>query len=200
MIRKLFYFFCLAALYSMCSCTDHIYSNLAKGVNFKQYKTYALIPDADTTHNGNRINDEIIRRGLTQDVSDEMTLRGFKLDTAHPDLLVLVHAVITRKDDTVRVPIYSSYPYYYTGVYIGPWYPWYYSGYYTIPDVVGYNMQKVTYVDGSIVIDVIERSSRKLIWRGWTEENEFDPGMLTNQIRHKITRIFDAFPVQARYE
>jgi len=189
-------FFGMLILYS---CAENIYSDSVKGTNYNQYKTYALIPDADTSHKDGRINNDEVNYSIKQDVSDEMALRGFKLDTIHPDLLVLVHTFLKQMKDTVRTPLYSSYPYYYPGVYIGPWYPFYYPLYYTIPNVIGYNIHPVTYDEGSIAIDVIERTTNKIVWRGWAEENEFDPDKLTNEIRHKVSQIFNKFPVKVKY-
>lgn len=178
------------------SCaTPNVHSDVAKGVDFKKFHTFAWLPDADTAHHGSIPNKDAVIKAVHNSVNDEMVKRTYKIDTLKPDLLVLVHTRFETKQQTVQTPVYSSYPYYYTGLYVGPWYSYYYPGYYDMPFVVGYDIHNVNYTEGNLIIDIIERSTRKIVWRGWTTEDYAAPGDFETDIKTKVHQIFRKYPV-----
>src|SRR3989442_11548103 len=95
---KLNFFFALFFAIICSACSEHIYSSMTKDANLKKYKTFALLPDIDTCHKSICVKDTKITRSIMQDVTDEMMLRGYKLDTVNPELLVLVHTLLVKKE------------------------------------------------------------------------------------------------------
>lgn len=188
-------FFSIAGVALWSCATSDIHSDKAKDVDFKQFHTFAWLPDADTSHHGHIPNQEAVISIIHKYVNDEMVKRNYKIDTLKPDLLILVHTRFENKQATVQTPVYSSYPYYYSGFYVGPWYSYYYPGYYDMPFVVGYDIHNVNYTEGNLIIDIIQRSTKKIIWRGWTTENYADPTDFEDNVKQKVHRIFRKYPV-----
>jgi len=63
--------------------------------------------------------------------------------------------------------------------------------------VVGYNTQQVPYTEGTLVIEVIDRKTNQLVWKGWsvgTLNNEED---LEQQLPKDIRKIFTKYPVKS---
>lgn len=178
------------------SCTTvNVHSDTAKDIDFKQFHTFAWLPDGDTAHHGRIPNQDAIIRSVHNHVNDELVKRGYKIDTLKPDLLVLVHTRFENKQQTVQTPVYSSYPYYYPGFYVGPWYSYYYPGYYDMSFVVGYDIHNVSYTEGNLIIDIIQRSTKKIIWRGWTTEDYADPAGFEDNIKQKVHQVFRKYPI-----
>ena len=189
----------LFALIFFSSCQSyHIYADKAKDIDFANYKTYAWLPDVDTGHGKLLMDNEILRQNIHKAVNAELPRHGLTLDNLHPQTLIIVHTRFEKREEIVRTPLYSSYPYYYTGVYIGPWYPYYWGGYNTISSINGYDIQQVDFTQGSIVVDIIDSKTRKLLWRGWTEEDFYKPADFDQTVNGKVRGIFRKYPVKAK--
>jgi hypothetical protein len=183
-------------VWSGCSST-RVHSDQVKDVNFSAYKTYAWLPNGKDTTSKTILNSEITYQNLRQAADREMAKRGYTLDAQNPDLLLLVHTMFEKRQELVQSPLYSSYGYYYPGFYTGTWHPYYYGGYYNVPYVAGYDIREVTYTEGTVIIDVIDRKKNNLIWRGWSEERIHDYGDV-NELYKNVEKIFKKYPVKAK--
>ena len=120
-----------------------------------------------------------LNASLMKSVNDEMYERGYKLDTEDPDVVLVLHTMIETKTEVVETPIYSTYHYYRPGFYNGFYggFPYnsyygsggYWPGYTSIQQVVGYDIETVQYKEGSVVVDMIDKQTKNIVWRGWTE-------------------------------
>jgi Domain of unknown function (DUF4136) len=153
MIKHLRLVGCLAVIISAWSCEPafKVSSDYDKNVDFKQYKTFSL-------YTAEGINDAISK--LNQDrifaaIRSEMVKKGFQEATSAPDVLVNTIAIL--KD---RVSVSSNTNYYGYG---GSYRPYYWGG----TGSSGYTTYDVNhYKDGSLIIDVIDAETKKLIWQG----------------------------------
>lgn len=125
-----------------------------------------------------------------------MAVRGYSINVENPDLLILTHTMFQEREEYVRTPVYSSYSYFGPGFYAGPWYNYYYLGYTSIPQVVGYDIEKIDYVEGRIVIDIIDRKENKVVWRGWSKGEKDDPKEVQEDLKETIDEIFEEYPVK----
>jgi len=151
-----------------------------KSVNFDQYKTFAL-------YNSDSIHDAISplnQQRIIKAVKDEMVKKGFQENTSNPDVLVNITAVLQN-----RVAVSSSTDYYGYG---GMYRPYYWGGGMG-SSTTNYNVQH--YKDGSLIIDVIDANSKKLVWQG-TGNKEIDkPAKDPDTIIPKaIASIMESFP------
>lgn len=195
-MKRIFYLCCLLVLGLSQACTTTtVSSDYAKGTDFGKYKSYAWLPDIDTTHQKPLWDNDIFRQNLHQAVNNQMVSMGYALDTVKPDMLLIVHASFHNQQQTYTTPMSTTYPYYYPGyVYSGPWYPYYYRGYYNYPYITGYDVQTVNYTEGTIVVDMIDRDTKKLVWRGWSEGAVNDPQAFERKLPKRIHDIFMKFP------
>ena len=105
-----------------------------------------------------------------------MALRGFAWSSADgPDLLLHYHTNITERLDVDRLDVHRGYC-----------------------GENGCDVPTLHYEAGTLVIDVIDAHSNRLIWRGWAQS--VVRGMLANQdtmvqqINEAIARMFAEFP------
>ena len=87
--------------------------------------------------------------------------------------------------------------YYYCSRYYSPYpYDYYYrhSPYYCY--ATGYCKEKLQYVEGSITLNVIDRTQNKLIWAGTAKGDIYDPEYINEDIHPAVKRIMKNFPVK----
>ena len=98
--------------------------------------------------------------------------------------------MVEDKEDIVNNPMYT-----YPGVPFGYGYryPFYY---YPGPIYLGSNTQRIEYKEGTLVIDFVQRSSGKLVWRGWSVGRLSDPIKYMDQLPRIIGRMFIHYPVK----
>ena len=110
-------------------------------------------------------------------------------------------------------PYYSPYPYDYSYSFYSPPGNYYYPGVNNLnyrfnylnynfpysnayrPVVTGSNFQQVEFKEGTIIIDVIDRESSSLIWRGWSQGDFINPVEFKSGIDIVVRYIFDRFPL-----
>lgn len=193
-MKKLLILMGIAISLSACSSYDY-YSVSNKPVNTTRYKTYAFIPESQSKATSTYDND-IATDKIVDAASMELNNRGFTLRNTSPDLLVKYTAVVNKETRTYDEPVYYNPPPrlsprigYYRGRAI-----YYYAYNDPIPVYVGSRAGKMQIKEGSIMIDIIERKTSKLIWRGWAEGEVNDPQKAINDIPTVIANIFKKLP------
>ncbi|HEY8401334.1 MAG TPA: DUF4136 domain-containing protein [Cytophagaceae bacterium] len=162
----------IAGIVLIVSCAREVQTVKVEGFDFSNYETFAFLPPGDTILN--TFLDEQSANQIMNRVSSEFQKRGYKLDTKNPDFLILVHTNFGLGQEIRTMP--SGYAYYGPGFYPGPFYgTYYYPDYFNYP-VIGAtpNIEVVEYVRGTLVIDVIDAKSKQIVWRGYTQEREYD--------------------------
>ncbi|WMJ73542.1 DUF4136 domain-containing protein [Cytophagaceae bacterium ABcell3] len=175
------------------------YSDQIDGLDYGQFQTYAWLPLPDTALNKEHslINNEILVESIRQAVDSEMESRGFEVDVDSPDVLLLIHTMLEDRQELIDAsPLYSTYGYYYPGIFTGPMHPFYYDRFYTMPFVEGYGIRQVEYTEGAMVVDMIERDENRLVWRGWMEKRITNPDRLQRNIPEHVAKIFEGFPLE----
>ena len=122
-----------------------------KQADFKKYKTFALY----TPENIHDAISQLNRDRIIAAIKNEMTKRGLQEASSSPELLVNPVAIF---QDRASVSANSNY-YGYGGVYRP-----YYWGVAGTSSTTTYDVRH--YKDGSLIIDVIDAESKKLIWQG----------------------------------
>ena len=147
-IHALTYLMVVAIIAWSCAPSFKVNSDYDNSADFTSYKKFALYnPD-----NLNKAISELNRSRVFAAVKNEMTKKGFREDTASPQLLVNTTAVLKNRTSV------SSNNYYAYGSVYRP-YAW-------GPGVSYSNYDVQQYKDGSLIIDIVEMESKKLLWQG----------------------------------
>ena len=64
------------------------------------------------------------------------------------------------------------------------------------PYIIGNFQQTYQYTQGTVVIDIFERSDSSLIWRGWGSSDITNPSSFENNLDNEVNSIFKQFPVK----
>jgi hypothetical protein len=174
-----------------------IFSDYDRSADFKSYKSYAWLQQSDSTGDPH-YNNQIAEKNLKLYTNNEMAARGYNIDIHNPDLLIEYHTEIQKKQQVVSNPVYSNqgyYPNYYPNYGRYRYNPGY--GFNSMPYISGYTTQVIDYNEATLVINVIDRKQRQLIWSGWSVGAVSDEQSLSAQVEKDIKRIFRKYPIPA---
>ncbi len=143
-----------AATTAACTAPLHVHSYTERGTDLSRHRTYRFGPNdswstGDPRLDGNRFFIERLR----QDIEHQLTARGFEKTTAaRADLLVHYHASVTQE------------------INLNDREPWECD----TPSRTGTPRERrdcapFVYDKGSLVIDLLDGRTRKVVWRGWAE-------------------------------
>ncbi len=156
-MKKIFVlFFAITLILSSCS-TLKVTSDYDPNVNFSKYKTYNLLPWREDV---SRMVNDFDRKRIADAIKHEMELRGYKYAESNIDVSVSAYIILDEKEQTTAYSTYMGGYGYYAGF-----------GYYGYGPGVGmgtthttYNTE--TYTVGTLIIDIFDNSTKKLIWQG----------------------------------
>jgi Domain of unknown function (DUF4136) len=188
-------------LLSCYSPTANIYqSEKTKGVDFKNYKTYAWLATKDTATYTSLASKQKVEAALAAAVIQQLTKRGMTFDSLNPDCLFTYSLALNK---TYQVgnqpsPVYApqsnpgALPGQYNMYYYVPSYDYNYQ-----PAMYGGGLKVTTFRDGSLVIDMLDRKENKIIWRtsaqGKVEEK--DRQGIRPTIDQIVPIMFKKFPI-----
>ena len=153
-------------------------SHVEHGVDFVRFATYDWGPPDALPASDDRLRENpYFVDDVHGAIDTELHHRGLVRATAErADLLVHYHAAVTERVEVATRP--------------GPY-----------RDCVGDDCRpRVTEYDaGTLVIDLVDASTRQLVWRGWAEHRLEDmlddPGLVKRRVQDAVRRIFETYPV-----
>ena len=170
----------LATIIASCGSQLQVTSDYDKAANFTQYKTFALYKSDQMD-----AISELNSRRITEAIRNEMVKKGFTETETNPDLWVNPVAILK---DRTSVSANTNY-YGYGGVYR----PYYWGTGVGASSTTSYDVYH--YKEGSLIIDVIEASSKKLLWQGvGNKEIDAKAKDPDTKIREAVTSIMKSFP------
>jgi hypothetical protein len=176
-MKKLILFFAVGLVLIIPSCSSiNVSYDYDKTANFSAFKTYAYTPEAMSLAVGDLNRDRIIAA-----VDAEMAARGFTKSDS-PDALI---DLIVQAKERVQATATNSGGYYGRYGYGG--------GFSTTH--IDYNQ----YVDGTLFINFIDKSSEKMIWQGRgtkTLDENASPQKKETNIKNAVKMIYAKFPVK----
>jgi hypothetical protein len=177
----------------MVSCGPKVSTDKKTAKSLDSFSSYAFLPNQDTiktTQYDNRYVNEIVIDEINENMQDQ----DYRLDRNQPDLLVYYHLMMDEEVAVNASPVYTNYSYYRPGYYVGPYYRNYaYNNYFTIPRIAGTSIQQIPYKEGTIVIDIIDRRTNEILWRGRAND-VVTPNNLEEELRQYVNAIFEEFP------
>ncbi len=156
--------------------TMTVSSHVEPGLDISPYHSFNWGPaDALPVQDSRLADNPFYKDHIQGEVERQLGARGFTLDTDKPDLLIHYHAVIDRRLDVDRVDQEHGY---------------------CFDD--GCQARTFEYESGTLVIDVVDARSNKVIWRGWAqdtvERSLKNEDRLATQIEQSVRRMLARFP------
>lgn len=167
----------IAALTITGCATMNVSSHVERGLDVGQYRTYGWGPaDALPTGDARLDKDPFFQDHVQGEVEKALAARGFAgSDAGTPDLLIHYHANISERIDIDRIDSARGYCY-----------------------SDGCSPPVVEYEAGTLVIDVVDARTNRLIWRGWARNSVKvmlnNQDTMARQINEAVTRMFTGFP------
>ena len=165
----------VAAL-AACAAAMTVSSHVERGLDFSQYRTFAWGPaDALPTGDPRLDNNPFFKDYLEGAVGKALEGRHYaRVMSGAPDLLVHYHANISKTFDVNGVDHRNGYCYD------------------DCEPVI------VEYEQGTIVLDVVDTQTNRVVWRGWAQDSI--GGIIDNQellrkeVNKAVTRMMELFP------
>jgi hypothetical protein len=170
---------------SACSSYNYYTAGLNK-TNMSQYQSFAWISpegQSDNKPTASAVADLKIKDAAVA----SLTTKGLRLQKNNPDLLVTYTAKVGLGSKTVYYPTYYGTGFYpgfglgwgwgYRPYYYGFGYPFAYYGGLTAVD-------KEHYKEGTIIIDLIDTHTKKVVWRGFG----------VGEVHHNVQKNIDDIP------
>lgn len=193
MKKQLLVLLALTAMLSACSSYNY-YAVSNRPLN-KNYKTYAWIPEGQSK-SSSIYNNDVATDRIVDATGLELNKRGLTLDNRKPDVLVRYTAVVNKTSKVYQEPVYYNEPFMMSpriGYYRGRA-RFYYAYRDPFPVYVGNRERRIPVKEGSIMIDLIDRKSSKVIWRGWAEGELSNPEKAINELPDIVANIFKKLP------
>ncbi len=191
--KNYFFGFSFILTLLLIACGPKVDTNKRTSRDLSNYSSYSFLPNQDTIKNSTYDNayvNEIVIDEINQNMQEE----NYRLERNQPDLLVYYHLMFDEEMAVNASPVYTNYSYYRPGYYVGPYYRNYlYNNYFTVPRVAGTGIEQIPYKEGTIVIDLIDRRTNEIVWRGKAND-VVDPANLEAELRSYIEAIFEEYP------
>ncbi len=172
------------AFMSLVACSSvQVSYDYDKEANFTKYKTYEYTQETKELGGS---SGQLIRDRLLASVDQEMTSRGYTKTEGGADLMVELHIKAEQKTTATA---YNT-----GGVYGGRYGYYRYGG---MGTTINYNQ----YTDGTLFINVADKSTDKLIWQGRgtkTLDENASPEKRDSSIKNAVKTIFAKYPVQPK--
>ena len=179
----------LVSLITSCGSAISVTNDYDKSIDFKQYKTFSFY-HLQTTGDISKINADRVVNSIIL----EMKGKGYIESKDNPDLLINAVTVLQDKLATTV----SSTNYYGYGGYYRP-YGYGYGYGYAYPVANSTAVNTYNYKDGTIMVDILDAKTEKLIWEG-TGSSEItskvnDP---ERAIGYAISKILASYPISVK--
>lgn len=163
----------LSALMLSGCATMQVGSFVERGADLTRYHTYHWAPaDAQSTGDPRLDNNEFFRNRLQAQVDERLGAQGFEKTAAPgPDLMVHYHASVAQEINANGVDQ---------------------------PNVSCEDCEPYVYDAGTIVVDLVDARTNRLVWRGWAEGSIDgaidDQTFMERRIDEAVARIMERLP------
>jgi hypothetical protein len=167
-------FILLIGLGTYCS-TMRVNVDYDQDADFSQYKTYRWVSHKPRVKPPRLIDHTLLEKRIKNAADAELGAKGFvKAMGDEPDFLVAFHIGAQNKVDV------THYGYRY-----GPRGRWW-----------GRHTEVHRYKEGTLILDIVDASSKQLIWRGSARDAVHRPQDLDEKLIEAVQKILEEFPPQ----
>lgn len=168
-----------AATFLVAACAPSITVgvNTAPDLQTAAYRTFTWeLPDQFPTGDPRLDNNPFFVRELQNAVTVELAVRGLREAQGETDLTVHFHATVRDRVDVYETDRVAGYDM---------------SGYATSAQIVHYD-------EGMVLVDIAERTTKRVIWRGWMQTDLSgaigNSAVLGERVRRGMKELFEEFP------
>ena len=180
------------------SCGPTVETVNTSDKKLSQYKSFAYLPNSNFDNLDMGYDDKTVGESVINQVNMNLKKAGYELDRENPDLLVLINTKTSTGVTKDADPIYATYPYNVSSP-VSPYYdPYYYNYYFGYGDVVGYDVNYDRYKDGTLIVDLVDRKTKEVIWSG-AATDEIYMNNESKAISQYVDDLFKDFPTVADY-
>lgn len=167
----------LILLVTSCAPNPDVIVDYDREADFSAYHTFDLAPLAnEVQYDYPQYDNSLNRKRIIKAVESQLTGKGYEKDTISPDLLVDIHILIQSKKEVRSYPGAARYRYW-----------------------QDYNINIYDYEEGSLIIDLIDRSQNQLVWQGGiTGSINIKPEEVESAISGAVALIFGEYPYRAK--
>jgi hypothetical protein len=137
--------------------------------DFSQFKTFAL-GRSTIKSNMPELNDELVKKKIDEAVRTELSQKGLTekaaADRPISDLLVIYHMGSANKREVQT--------------WIGPW--------------GGTHQSVYHFTQGTLIVDLLKRPGRELMWRGIYRDDEKKAAKLSSNLPKNVHKLFEKYP------
>jgi Domain of unknown function (DUF4136) len=170
----------LVTLASATGCASvSVSTDFDRSVNFSRYRTFAFVGGHLIINGVNDDGNTLVKDRIRGAVVGALRAKGLTETSDHPDLAVGYWAGAHSRTEMEGMPVYSAEmgPYWYGGWW-GPGYAEWWTR---------------TYEQGTIVIDLVDPASHRLVWRAYAR-TEVQAPLTDQQVSQVVEKSFRAFP------
>lgn len=173
------------ALLTMSCATTSVATDHDPNVDFSRFRTFAFLGGHVWVNGMADDNNTLVKDRIRNSVVATLNTRGMQQVTSHPDVYIGFLAGARTQTEIETTPPYTLGfgPYFGAGGWWGPMYTDWWTR---------------TYNEGTLVIDVVDASSRKLVWRAYAV-TEVDKPINDQRMQKVVDKAFKGFPPQPRH-
>lgn len=165
----------LAGVVAGCSST-RVHTDYNPRSDFRHLRTYMWIDQQSVMTTQPAMNGALVTERVQNAVDGQLVARGFRrLTSGTPDFWVAYHIIATDKTEIITDD----------GAY------GYYGRYYNR------SIYTLEFVEGTLVIDVIDAETNKVMWRGWATkalDDDPNPDAVAMYVKRAVKKILKNFP------
>jgi hypothetical protein len=182
------------------ACSRYTYYSVgSSSAKLSRYHTFAWLPPVKQTRNV-AYNNDIADQRIHESATAQLESKGLLLKRKNPDLLARYMVMVDEKERIYDQPVYNYvgggyYPRF--GGFYGGRRAYYYAYRNPFPVYVGNDVEHVPYKEGTLVIDLIDRKSGKVLWRGYGIGEVDNPAQAVNDIPKVVDGIIGKLPLNA---
>ena len=172
-----------SALLAQCSPVLTVQTDYDREADFSEYQTFYWSDDFRSQNSDAQANEPLfyntlVKKRLKQAIQRELEGKGYTLSADDPDLLVSSQVMVEERSSNR-----NAYPYY-------PGFYYYYGAFNNVPT----GSEK----EGDVVIDLIDRDQKQLVWQGYASGVlETDTDDRQQEIKDAVTLILSKYDHRA---
>lgn len=186
-MKKMKWLILLAAPLFLASCAQQAFVQKDNSIDITQFKTYAWAEaDNDKDLTTKRPTKNALRdQKIHQAVELYLNQAGWKETQTNPDVYLVFDVVVDKENQDVQTPVYTQPT---TRWYYQPstrrWVPVYYPS-----NFLGYNTSTKTVREGTLTLTMMDPSTDKEIWQGWSSTEIYGKRITDKQIDATVKAI-----------
>lgn len=162
-----------------CSPAITVYHDYDKSIDFTSYQTFDWKMDLDVESRQNPLYyNELTDMRIREAVDEALAAKGYNKTIVNPDFQIHYHIMVEDKSIATLDPLGHNYDAYWLGT----------------------TATAYQYKEGTLIIDLMDADTNKLIWRGWAVAvlEDLRREVVEKRLKQTITRILGALPNDAK--